>query len=329
MNPTNFKNPLVYCVVLNWNGCEETILCIKSLQASSYDNFKVLIVDNASSDNSVEIFANTFPSIPILHNNYNAGYSGGNNLGIKWAIANKADFVLILNNDVTVDKYLISELLACIQKDQNVGVVTCKVYYKDEPERLYSGAGKIIRWKCTGVNRGSIFGRNYQHNTERLADYICGALFLTRADVYKTLGLLDEKFFMYFEDLEFSMRVSSKYLIAYTPKAIAYHKSGGGTRWSNYSEIYLYYQTRNRFLVFEKEPICYRIYVMIFTIFITAAKSAVILTSIFRGNKQIWKQLSALWKGLKDGMMYFIFRNSDYSSSVQLKINIDENCPDK
>ncbi|MDD8018328.1 MAG: glycosyltransferase family 2 protein [Bacteroidota bacterium] len=297
----------VAAVVLNWNQVDETIECVKSLLESSHPDLKIVIVDNASSDDSVEVLAKTFPLIPLIQNSRNAGYAGGNNLGIKWAIDHDAEYVLVLNNDVTVDKQLVKELLATVKKNDRVGIVTSKVYYKDDPERIFSGAGKIIHWRCTGVNRGKMFGRFSQHNTEHLVDYICGVLFLARVEVFKTIGLLDERFFMYFEDLEFSMRVSSKYLIAYTPKAIAYHKSGGGTRWSNYSEVYLYYQTRNRFWVFEKEPTYYRMYVIMFTLFITIAKSIAILFSVFERKGQTWKQLNALWKGLKDGMKILLF----------------------
>jgi GT2 family glycosyltransferase len=254
----------------------------------------------------VNVLQNKFPDIHMLVNTHNAGYASGNNLGIKWAIENNADYVLILNNDVIIDKYLITELLACIQKDHCRGVVSGKIYYKNNPKRIYAGAGRIIRWRCTGVNRGTVLGRLFQKNKECSVNYICGALFLTRSNVFEVLGLLDEKYFMYFEDLEFSRRVSSRYSMVYTPAAVAYHKSGGGTRWTNYPEVYLYYQTRNRFWVFEREPFCYRAYVMVFTIFVTIAKTIVILFSIFKNKSQTWNRLMALWKGLKDGIMYYI-----------------------
>lgn len=317
MNPTTTK-PIIAAVVLNWNAADETIACVLSLLKSSYSNLQVVIVDNASTDNSVEKLSCHFPKITLLKNTYNAGYSGGNNLGIQWALDIDADYVLVINNDVVVTPELINELLKCIQKDKKIGVVTGKVYYKNDPERIYSGAGKFIRWRCTGVNRGTLFGGSRQHDREQFVNYICGALFLARIEVFKTLGLLDEKFFMYCEDIEFSRRVSSIFLISYTPNAVAYHKSGGGTRWSNYSEVYLYYQTRNRFWVFRGDWLPYRIYVALFTFSITVAKTIVILLSVVMKKNKNLKQLSALWKGLKDGVRYSTFKSDNNKLSKQL-----------
>ncbi|MDP1676916.1 MAG: glycosyltransferase family 2 protein [Bacteroidota bacterium] len=304
MTTTNSAAPLVYCVVLNWNKYEETIECVKSLRKSNYERLKIVLVDNDSGNESVEVLRKEFPDITLLCNTQNAGYASGNNIGIRWALENKADYILVLNNDVIIDQNLILEMLVAIQKDQHIGVVTGKMFYKDDPNRIYSGAGKIIRWRCSGVNRGTVFGRMNQHNKECMVDYVCGALFLARSEVFLNIGLMDEGYFMYFEDLEFSRRVNSDYSMVYTPKAIAYHKSGGGTRWYNYPEVYHYYQTRNRFIVFKNDPQYYRIYVLLFTSIVTLAKSVVIFFSIFRNTSGILSRLKALWKGWRDGIKY-------------------------
>lgn len=308
------QNPLVVAVVLNWNGVDETIECVKSLHDSTYNNLEIVIVDNASTDNSVETINNIFPQIKLIVNSTNSGYAGGNNLGIKWALNNKAEYVFILNNDVVVESTMIEKLIKGLQKNPNAGLITGKVYYKEDSNRIFSGAGRFIRWRCTGVNRGSIFGRRYLHDRECFVNYISGVLFLAKLEVFENLGLLDEKFFMYFEDLEFSMRVQKNYLMAYTPDAIAYHKSGGGTRWSNYSETYLYYQTRNRFIVFNNENLFYRFYVVIFTMFVTIAKSTAILLSNFRLKKVDKNKLRFLWKGFKDGILYNLSKHKSTNS---------------
>jgi GT2 family glycosyltransferase len=305
MSVTNSTEPLVFCIILNWNEYEETIECVKSIRESTHKNLNIVIVDNHSENESVEVLQKEFPDITILHNTHNAGYASGNNIGIQWALKNNTDYILVLNNDVIVDKNLIHEYLVAMQKDLNIGVVTGKMFYKDDPTRIYSGAGKIIWWRCSGVNRGSIFGREKRHNQHCTVNYVCGALFLARSEVFLSIGMLDEGYFMYFEDLEFSRRINSRYSIVYTPKAIAYHKSGGGTRWFNYPEVYHYYQTRNRFKVFKNDPIYYRIYVVLFSIVITVAKSVVIFFSIFRDSAGTFNRLRALWRGLKDGIIIY------------------------
>ncbi|MGD8307486.1 MAG: glycosyltransferase family 2 protein, partial [Ignavibacteria bacterium] len=228
--------------------------------------------------------------------------AGGNNLGIKWALEESADYILVLNNDVIVDNSMVEKLVNHIKPNPGIGLVSGKVFYKDDSGRIFSGAGKFIRWRCTGVNRGTFLGRTYKHDKDCFVDYVSGVLFLARSEVFKKVGLLDERFFMYFEDLEFSRRVLSDHLISYTPEAIAYHRSGGGTRWSNYSETYLYYQTRNRIIVFEHENMFYQAYVIFFTFIVTVLKSIAIIFSVFIQNKNICNRLSALWRGLKDGI---------------------------
>lgn len=300
------QNSLVVAVVLNWNAADETIDCVNSLLHSSYENLQIIIIDNFSTDNSLYIIKKTFPSLKIICNNINSGYAAGNNLGIKWALENGAKYILVLNNDVVVDSLMIKVLVEDMIGNPQIGVISCKVFYKDEPKRIFSGAGKFIRWRCTGVNRGTLIGRNYKHDKKCFVNYVSGVLFLTKVEVFKELGLLDERYFMYFEDLEFSMRVLPHYLIAYSPHAIAYHKSGGGTRWSNYSEVYLYYQTRNRLIVFENKNFFYQMYVLLFTILITIAKTTAIIFSFGQDNPPVKKRLSALWRGLKDGILYIM-----------------------
>jgi GT2 family glycosyltransferase len=308
MNAYTVRCPSVCCIVLNWNDPEETIACVESLKGLEYDNHNIVVVDNASTDKSVEILKNKFPDITILQNSKNTGYAAGNNIGIKWALENNAEYILVTNNDVIFDRYLLSEFMNVFATFKNLGVATGKVYYKNDPQRIYSGAGKVVRWKCSGVNRGKLFFRSVQHNTAHEVDYICGVLFIARSEVFKKVGLLDEKFFMYFEDLEFSRRVATHFLIYYTPRAIAYHKSGGGTRWSNYPDYYLYYHTRNRFWVFNKEPFIYRVYVAIFSTLIVLSKSIVIIFSTHENKSLLQKKLTALWRGFLDGMMVGVYQ---------------------
>jgi GT2 family glycosyltransferase len=300
------KYSLVAAIVLNWNAADETIDCVNSLIQSSYANLQIIIVDNASTDDSVKLIRTAFPEIKLLCNQKNTGYAGGNNVGINWALNQNADYILILNNDVTVDFSMVSILVETIEQNEQIGLISGKVFYKENTARIFTGAGRFIKWRCTGVNRGTTFGRFYLHNRECAVNYISGVLFLARADVFRKVGLLDEKYFMYFEDLEFSFRVSKKYILFYSPNAISYHKSGGGTKWSNYSEIYLYYQTRNRLIVFEDKNIVYRIYVLFFTLFITVAKSITISFTSKSENSIKNKRINALWRGLKDGLLYNI-----------------------
>jgi GT2 family glycosyltransferase len=129
---------------------------------------------------------------------------------------------------------------------------------------------------------------------------------MIRSEVLRKLGSFEEKFFMYFEDLEFSLRLNSHYRIVYVPESRVYHKVGAGTRWSSYTPLYSYYYTRNRLWYFKNESPLYRIYVVAFSIVNVIAKSMVImffsLLKSENGEMTTGKSLSALWRGLKDGL---------------------------
>ncbi|MCX6136210.1 MAG: hypothetical protein NTV54_01770 [Ignavibacteriales bacterium] len=133
---------------------------------------------------------------------------------------------------------------------------------------------------------------------------------LVRSKVFRDVGLLDEKYFMYHEDLEFSQRVLKSFEMAYIPDAVAYHKSGGGKGWRNYTELYLYYHTRNRFWVFENSSWMYKLYVAMFTTINSLAKSILIVQNIGDPARKARKQLKALWAGWWDGLCVFLHWNN-------------------
>ncbi len=289
-------------VVLNYNGCEDTIRCLNSLKEVKFPNLKIVIVDNGSVDESVQKFEKVFSYIPLLKRAANAGYAAGNNAGIKYALAHNADYILIINNDTTVEPDFLNHLVEYAEKNSNVGVLNARVFFPGTNE-IFSAAGRFNKFLCTGQNKGGI--RIKKSETERIkkVDYVCGVLMLVRAEVFRKVGLLDEKYFMYFEDLEFSQRVLKKYEMAYIPQAIAYHKSGGGKGWHSYTPLYLYYHTRNRILVFREDVFLYRVYVWIFTLINSIAKSAVILMNAIDEPRRTKVQFIALWKGFVDGSL--------------------------
>ncbi|MDP2207349.1 MAG: glycosyltransferase family 2 protein [Bacteroidota bacterium] len=295
--------PRVTAVILNYNGYEDTVKCIRSLQNSTYSNLSFVLVDNGSPDDSGLRLKAEFPNLPIILIEENTGYAAGNNLGIRFAVEKGTDYVLVINNDVIVEPTFLEPMVNSAEKQSAVGMVTCKVYYQSVPNEIFSSAGKMNWWLCTGVNKGNYL--KFMQKAESLCytDFACGVLVLMRNSMLEEAGLFDEKYFMYFEDVEYSLRISSKYKIVYVPSAVAYHKSGGGKGWLNYTELYLYYHTRNRIWAFETEPWYYRFYVIIFTVLISAIKSLVILINLFNYPRKTPKQLWAIWQGLRDGIL--------------------------
>jgi hypothetical protein len=294
--------PKVCAVVLNYGRAQDTIECVRSLQDAGYPNLEIVVVDNASLDGSADVIRQELPSLPLLAEPVNTGYAGGNNVGIQWALHHGTDFVLVTNNDVVFEKGFLEPMVDILQVHQEVGVVTCKVFYQSARDQIFSGAGSFSRLYCSGLNHGGISKPSPRCEEECEIDYVCGVLLLVRREVFERVGLFDDRYFMYFEDVEFSRRVLTKYRMMYTPRGVAYHKSGGGKGRSSYTELYLYYHTRNRFWVFASEPLYYRAYVTAFTLANAFAKGCIVLLGFTREPQMTRKRLSALVRGVVDGL---------------------------
>jgi GT2 family glycosyltransferase len=296
----------VTAVVLNWNRPIETVECVRSLQESGYSDLDIIVVDNASTDDSVARIQSVLRGVPIIRSAINGGYAAGNNLGVRHALANGAAYVLILNNDVVVTPGFLQPMVNEAETDPSIGVVTCDARFQSDHSRSYPTGGKVR------FLRGAAVALNKQERSQRLiVDFVSGCILLVPRAVFETLGLLDERFFMYFEDYEFSRRVATAYKLVYTPAATVYHLSGGGDRWSVQTPTYLHYMARNRFLAFRNEAAAYRFYLVLVGSVAAMAKSGSIVAHAVRTGRggTAKSQLGALWSGLLAGVRISISRD--------------------
>jgi len=227
--------PLVYIIVLNWNRREDTLECLRSLSAVKYENFKILLVDNASSDGTVEAVAREFPAASIVSNSTNLRFAGGNNVGIRIAMERGADFVLLLNNDTTVDPDFLTELVAGASSD-STGMTGPKMYFYDDPKRLWYAGGKIEFWKGWISHIGVREVDAGQYDTPAETQYISGCCVLVKKEVVERIGMLDEAYYIYGEDADWCVRATrAGYVLRYVPAARIWHKlsvsSGGHFSW--------------------------------------------------------------------------------------------------
>jgi len=294
--------PRVAAIVLNYKAVEDTKNCVLSLQRSGYPNLEIVLVDNASQDGSVDELTRAFPHLPLLVQAKNLGYAGGNNAGIRYALQRETDYVLIANDDVVVQGDFLGPLVSLMERDHGVGVVAPKVLRATPPHEVFAAVGEFSRWRCTSLDRGRNKDLYNSDTVECEVDYVPGVLLLVRREVFETLGLLDERFFMYFEDVEFSRRVNTRYRMMYTARSVALHKGGAGRGWRNYSVLYLYYHTRNRIWLFRDEGALYRFYVVIFTLLNAIAKGVAISLNCFVHPRQMLEQWGALSRGFLDGL---------------------------
>ena len=230
------SEPLVYIIILNWNGKVDTLSCLQSIMDVRYPNFSVIMVDNASSDGTVESVKEKFPPVKIIANTENLRFAGGNNIGIDYALQQKADYVLLLNNDTVVDPDFLNGLLKVAGSGERVGIVGPKIYYYNDPERIWFAGGKVEYWKGWVSHTGIRELDHGQYDADRRVDYITGCCMLVKREVIERVGKLDEKFFIYGEDADWCLRASrAGYELVYVPSSKIWHKvstsSGGNLSW--------------------------------------------------------------------------------------------------
>lgn len=244
--------PLVYIILVNYNGYKDTTECVNSLKKINYSNYKIIIVDNASFDNSVEILKKKLSDCKIIESKKNLGFAGGNNLGIKYALGNKADYILLLNNDTLVESNFLNNMINSFNVDNRIGLVGCKIMYYTQKNIIWYGGGYIDWFRFIGAHYGMKQIDKGQCNVEKEIDFMTGCCMLIKREVFEKIRLLTEDYFMYFEDVDFCVKVKDAgYKIWYNPKAIIYHKVGlssGGEE----SAFSIKWCTRNRLVFMNK-----------------------------------------------------------------------------
>ncbi|MFC1609258.1 glycosyltransferase family 2 protein [Patescibacteria group bacterium] len=190
------KDPKVFIIILNYNGKDVIERCLTSVLGSSYLNLEIVVVDNNSTDGSLEFIKRKFSKVNFIKNSRNIGFSAGNNVGIRFALEKMADFVFILNNDAWINKDTVRELVDFSSKKSDLGVISPII--KSDKNDIWFNGGKIdwLRMKTVHLNDGK--------DTE----YITGCAMFVRRDVFKKIGLFDEDFFLYYEDADFSVRAT-------------------------------------------------------------------------------------------------------------------------
>lgn len=234
----------VYIVVLNWNGEDNTIECLNSLKKINYDNYKIVVVDNGSADGSVFEIKKRFPEVEIIENKTNLGFAGGNNIGIKYAMKNQADYILLINNDTITDSNFLIKLVEAGESDKGIGILGPKILFWSEPSRIWFAGGKINWLKNKGVHIGWGEIDNGQYDKIKEVGYLTGCCLLIKKEVINKVGVFPEDYFLYYEDLDFSLRVKNfGYKCIYVYKSKIYHKVSKSTKPG--SSEYIYYHTRN------------------------------------------------------------------------------------
>jgi GT2 family glycosyltransferase len=246
--------PLIWIVVLNWNGLSDTLDCLESLRQLHYAARRVVVVDNGSTDGSVAGLrrAAQASAFYLIEVGRNLGYAGGNNVGIRHALDHGADFVLVLNNDTTVDPSLLDELIAAAERNPAAACFGPWIFYMHDPERLWftrtAWAPADAAFTAPGKGR---LASELAHETTS-TEYVCGAALFFRTSVTKQVGLFDERFFLVYEDSDWCFRVRrAGFECVSVPTARVWHKVGTSFG-SEASPLRTYFSIRNKLLWAEK-----------------------------------------------------------------------------
>lgn len=217
-------------IILSYNTKKLLDSCLSSIFSNKNDlNFEVIVVDNGSKDKSVEFIKKNYPQVVLIQNKENLGYSAANNLGVKKA---QGEFVLLLNSDTELIGDSLRSMVEFAKDHKNIGILGPKIVNPDRSPQKSVGSfyslGNIILAMFGGERLG--FGRR-SPDKFCFVDWVSGACLLTKKDVFEEIGLLDEKLFMYMEEVEFCFRARKKgFLTAYLPKALIMHKNLGSSQ---------------------------------------------------------------------------------------------------
>ena len=220
--------------VLNWNGRDLILDCLSSLEKITYPNVKVYVIDNGSSDNSVTAIRNQFPDYEIIELPENYGFSRGNNAGFE-LVKQKADYTIFLNNDTIVDPNFVEPLINAMESNSTVKQSTPKIFYADNLDYIWFGGGKVSLWAGWIRHLGIRQKDSMQFSFDRNVDYATGCCVCMRTVDFESIGMFDESFLMYGEDVDLSLRFRKQGgQILFVPESKIWHKvsSSIGTQFS-------------------------------------------------------------------------------------------------
>ncbi|MBL8766852.1 MAG: glycosyltransferase family 2 protein [Planctomycetes bacterium] len=217
-------------VVLNWNGAEHTLRCVAALERSRPRAPAVVVVDNASDDDSVARIKAALPHVKLHVAASNLGYGGGINVGIRLALERGAERVLVLNNDVEVEPDCVAHLESALDADDRIGIVGPMVLLPGDERRIWAAGGEVTHRQNVSRLRGHGRVWNGCFRDDAPVDYVPGAALLVRRAVFERAGVFDESFFCYMEDVEFGQRAArAGFENRYVARAIAVHDASAST----------------------------------------------------------------------------------------------------
>ena len=213
------------------------------MQKVKYDNFDITVVDNASTDDSAEIIAAEFPSVKLIKNNMNLMYAGGNNVAIKEALNGDAVHILILNNDTILHEDFLEHLVKAFRSDEKVGIVAPKINYYNNRKLIWYAGGFVNFFTGNIYHKGLRKQDDGKYDLSNEVDYATGCCMLIKRELFEKIGLLDEAYYIYTEDVDFSFKAQAAgYKVVFEPRSLIWHKVSSAT-----GGAFSFFKIKNKF----------------------------------------------------------------------------------
>lgn len=245
------KGAHVSVILVNYNGLKDTLDCLNSLRRVNYSDFDVIIVDNASADDSAARLGSVLQKHEtLIESQFNNGFSAGNNIGIKYALEHGADYCLLLNNDTLVEPDFLTELILPFETYDDCGLTIGKILYASQPEIIWYAGGSVDF--STARTRHWHYRERDDIEKNEITDvsFATGCCMCLSAKAINTIGYLNEEYFMYVEDVEYCMKLQKAgYRLLYNPNSRIYHKVNASSGNSSFSQ---YYSVRNKLLLIQQ-----------------------------------------------------------------------------
>ena len=306
MSIDNFTPKKLAIVIVNWNSFELTRDTINSLLRTSYRDYDCIVVDNGSEDNSANQLETQFSNIILLREKENKGFTGGNNIGIQYALDIGYEYIMMLNNDVELEPNFLEPLIEKLNSNKNIGAVQPLIYFHHDKNLVWNAGStyNALFGICSTPNYNQRDDEHAQMHIQKSVDWITGCAFMIRASVLKEIGLLKERYFIYYEDVDLSFRIKAAgYDLGYVPASVIYHIAGMSHKSKEkgkegfVSPKVHFLNARNRIWFLKQHTLSWAVpSVVLFNVFYFFSIG---FYFIFRARFQKWKAWNkGIWEGL-------------------------------
>lgn len=290
--------PHVLIILVTWNHWEVTCDCLDSLRRLTYPNYQVLVVDNGSSDDTVAQIRKQYPEVSLLENGRNLGFAAGCNVGLRYALESETHYVFLLNNDTEVPAGLLDVLVPEADSLPRLGILGPELRYDQEPARIWFRGSYRHPLTLEATDFGPLGPRRIRRqDAVRAVDYLFGTAMLIPTNALHEVGLFDESFFMYYEDMDLSIRMQhAGYRLYSTTSSGLTHRVAAST--DEHSDFRYYHKARSSVIFFKKHAGWLRRLLVI----IPYRTGSLIRTTMRLASKGEWASVRAYLRGIGDGL---------------------------